>query len=218
MGVGFSPDEAGRLRRSLATFRRTGTIGTFRGHFMTGMLARGYDEGGASRCFDQIEGFGEYGFPESHAASLALLVYASAWLKCHHPTIFAGALLNSQPMGFSAPAPIVRDLREHGVEVRPVSVNHSRWDNTLEHRADRRTALRLGFCQIKGLRQEDWEWIAPPPVLECLAEGDAFGSVGLLCRDALWQARAIRGRNRCPCSIRAWMAKGARNPPSPCPG
>ncbi len=217
VGAGFSPDEADRLRRSLATFRRMGTIGTFRDRFMTGMLARGYDEGFATRCFDQIEGFGEYGFPESHAASFALLVYASAWLKCHHPAIFACALLNSQPMGFYAPAQIVRDVREHAVEVRPVSVNHSDWDNTLEHRADGRLALRLGFRQIKGLREEDGAWIVAargngypdvaslwrragvaPPALERLAEGDAFGTVGLLRRDALWQVRAIQGPKPLP--------------------
>jgi error-prone DNA polymerase len=212
VGAGFSPDEADRLRRSLATFRRMGTIGTFRDRFMTGMRAKGYDEDFASRCFDQIEGFGEYGFPESHAASFALLVYASAWLKCHQPAIFACALLNSQPMGFYAPAQIVRDAREHGVEVRPVSVNDSAWDNTLERRTDGRLALRLGFRQIKGLRQEDGAWIAAargngypdveslwrragtdPAALERLAEGDAFAALGMLRRDALWQVRAIQG-------------------------
>ena len=125
VAAGFTAEEADRLRRSLATFRRTGTIATFRDRFIEGMCARGYDRAFAERCFGQIEGFGEYGFPESHAASFALLVYASAWLKRHHPAAFACALLNSQPMGFYAPAQIVRDAREHGVEVRPVCVNSS---------------------------------------------------------------------------------------------
>ena len=193
IGAGFNPGEADRLRRSLATFRRMGTIGTFRDRFLQGMLANGYDPAFAARCFDQIEGFGEYGFPESHAASFAILVYASAWMKCHHPAVFGCALLNSQPMGFYAPAQIVRDLRDHGVEVRPVSVNDSGWDNTLEHRADGSLALRLGFRQVKGLREEDAAWIvaargngyvdvesvwrrssAPPAALERLAEADAF--------------------------------------------
>ena len=128
-----------------------GTIGTFRDRFVSGMLDRGYAPDFAERCFDQIEGFGEYGFPESHAAAFALLVYVSAWLKCHHPAIFACALLNSQPMGFYAPAQIVRDARDHGIELRPVCVNASHWDNTLERRADGALALRLGFRQIKGL-------------------------------------------------------------------
>ena len=136
VGAGFTPAEADRLRRSLATFRRMGTIGTFRDRFMEGMRANGYAEDFAAACFDQIEGFGEYGFPESHAASFAILVYASAWLKCHHPAVFTCALLNSQPMGFYAPAQLVRDARDHGIEVRPVSVTHSAWDNTLERRGD----------------------------------------------------------------------------------
>ena len=114
------------------------------------MAANGYPADFAERCFSQIEGFGEYGFPESHAASFALLVYASAWLKCHHPAVFACALLNSQPMGFYAPAQIVRDARAHGVEVRPVCVNASYWDNVLEPDGRGGLALRLGFRQIKG--------------------------------------------------------------------
>ncbi|MEM1315184.1 MAG: error-prone DNA polymerase, partial [Pseudomonadota bacterium] len=132
IGAGFDPSEADRLRRALATFRKSGTIHNFRERFVEGMRANGYEQGFAERCFSQIEGFGEYGFPESHAASFALLVYASAWLKKHHPAAFACALLNSQPMGFYAPAQIVRDARQHGVEIRPVCVNASYWDNTLE--------------------------------------------------------------------------------------
>ncbi len=156
----------------MATFKRTGTIGTFKTKMIEGMIARNYPREFAERCFSQIEGFGEYGFPESHAASFALLVYASAWLKCRYPDVFAAALLNSQPMGFYAPAQIVRDLREHGVEVRPIDINHSDWDATLEpgpHPAIRAHALhremaddicsthalRLGFRTIKGLPEQD---------------------------------------------------------------
>ncbi|TKA93813.1 error-prone DNA polymerase, partial [Cereibacter changlensis] len=147
VAAGFTPAEADRLRRSLATFKRMGTIGSFRDRFVSGMLARGYDAGFALRCFAQIEGFGSYGFPESHAASFARLVYISAWLKRHHQAAFTCALLNSQPMGFYAPAQLVRDARDRGVEVRPISVNHSLWDCTLEPRADGSLALRLGFRQ-----------------------------------------------------------------------
>ena len=211
VAAGFTPSEADRLRRSLATFKRMGTIGSFRDRFVSGMLARGYDADFAARCFAQIEGFGSYGFPESHAASFARLVYISAWLKCHHQAAFTCALLNSQPMGFYAPAQLVRDARDHGVEVRPVSVNHSAWDCTLEPRADGTLALRLGFRQIKGLREEDAAWIAaargngypdveslwrragvPPATLERLAEADAFAPLGLTRRDALWAASALK--------------------------
>ena len=132
VAAGFTPSEADRLRRAMATFRRVGTIQTFRDKLVRGMVANGYEADFAERCFKQIEGFGEYGFPESHAASFALLVYVSAWLKCHHPDVFAAAILNSQPMGFYAPAQLVRDAKEHGVAVRPVDVNHSSWDCTLE--------------------------------------------------------------------------------------
>ena len=132
VAAGFTPAEADKLRRAMATFRRVGTIQYFRDKLIEGMAGRGYPRDFAERCFRQIEGFGEYGFPESHAASFALLVYASAWMKCRYPDVFAAALLNSQPMGFYAPAQIVRDAQEHGVEVRPVDVNHSAWDNTLE--------------------------------------------------------------------------------------
>jgi len=132
VAAGFTPSEADQLRRAMATFRRAGTIHGFRDKMIQGMTARGYDAAFAERCFKQIEGFGEYGFPESHAASFALLVYVSAWLKCHYPAAFACALLNSQPMGFYAPAQIVRDARQHGVTVRPVDINHSFWDCTLE--------------------------------------------------------------------------------------
>ena len=217
VGAGFTAEEADHLRRSLASFRRMGTIGTFRDKFVAGMLANGYGPEVADRCFGQIEGFADYGFPESHAAAFAMLAYISAWLKCHHPAVFACALLNSQPMGFYAPAQIVRDVREHGVEVRPICVNNSDWDNTLERRADGALALRLGFRQIKGFKQDDADWIGKargngyrdpesvwlragvsPPVLERLAEADAFADMGLTRRDALWQVKAIRGQAPLP--------------------
>jgi error-prone DNA polymerase len=145
----FTPEEANQLRRSMATFRNAGTIHRFFEKMVEGMVERGYTRDFAERCFHQIEGFGTYGFPESHSASFALLVYVSAWLKCHHPAAFACALLNSQPMGFYAPAQIVRDAREHGVEVRPIDVCASDWDCTLED-----GALRLGFRLITGFSRE----------------------------------------------------------------
>ncbi|HET9714661.1 MAG TPA: error-prone DNA polymerase [Pseudolabrys sp.] len=258
VAAGFTPSEADKLRRAMATFKRVGTIGTFQRKMIEGMLANGYQREFAERCFQQIEGFGEYGFPESHAASFALLVYASAWLKCHYPDVFAAALLNAQPMGFYAPAQIVRDAREHGVEVRPPDVNHSSWDATLEggprasdrlHQLHREMhddvhsmhAVRLGLREIKALKEKDAKLIvdrrvrlswpgSPGPsllesredvdsrhkaghdeiigaydsvrdvwlrtglssrVLERLADADAFGSLGLPRREALWAAKAL---------------------------
>jgi len=224
---GFTPGEADKLRRAMATFKRTGTIGTFRDKMVNGMLAKGYEREFAERCFGQIEGFGEYGFPESHAASFAILVYASAWLKCHYPDVFAAALLNAQPMGFYAPSQIVRDAREHGVAVRGPDVNHSDWDSMLEPgqhaaehlhelhcdmRDDIRTthALRLGLREIKGISENDAKlimarrntnydsvrdvWLRTglkPHVLERLADADAFNSLGLTRREALWAAKAL---------------------------
>lgn len=216
-GAGFTPEEADRLRRALATFKKTGTIHTFRERFLSGMAANGHPAEFAERCFSQIEGFGSYGFPESHAASFALIVYASAWMKHHHPAVFACALLNSQPMGFYAPAQIVRDARVHGVDVRPVCVNASYWDNTLEPDPRGGFALRLGFRQVKGMPQEEADWIAsargngyaevaslwrragtPPRILTVLAEADAFAGLGLDRRAALWQVRAIGGEEPLP--------------------
>jgi error-prone DNA polymerase len=139
VAAGFKPSRADELRRAMATFKKVGTIHTFKDEFIQGMLARNYDRGFAERCFSQIQGFGTYGFPESHAASFALLVYCSAWMKCYYPDVFAAAILNSQPMGFYAPAQLVRDAREHGVEVRPVDVNASDWDHTLEALANPKT-------------------------------------------------------------------------------
>src|SRR3546814_592437 len=146
----FTPDEANGLRRAMATFRNVGTIHKYKDKMIGGMVQRGYERDFAERCFKQIEGFGSYGFPESHAQSFAKLVYVSAWIKCHHPAVFACALLNSQPMGFYAPAQIVRDAQEHGVEVRPIDINASFWDNSLERKGDGSLALRLGFRQKIG--------------------------------------------------------------------
>ncbi|MEL7129050.1 MAG: error-prone DNA polymerase [Pseudomonadota bacterium] len=205
----FSPDEANGLRRAMATFRKLGTIKDYQDMMVTRMIARGYQPEFAKRCFDQVKGFGDYGFPESHAASFALLVYVSSWLKCHHPDVFCAALLNSQPMGFYAPAQIVRDARENGVEVRPVDVNYSDWDNLIEPGGGPLLPVRLGFRQINGLSESDAEAImearnqgykTPEELrrrtglsrrsMEVLAAADAFGSMNLSRRDALW---AVRG-------------------------
>ena len=142
VAAGFTPGEADQLRRAMGAWKRTGVINQFEQKLIDGMLANGYSEEFARNLFRQIEGFGSYGFPESHAASFALLVYVSAWIKCHHPAVFLAALLNSQPMGFYGPAQLVADARRHGVEVRPVDVNQSDWDSTLERREGRRHAGR----------------------------------------------------------------------------
>jgi error-prone DNA polymerase len=219
VGAGFTDDQADGLRRAMATFRHNGTIHKFRKLFIDGMIKNGYEPDFAKRCFDQIEGFGEYGFPESHAASFALLVYASAWIKCFHPDVFCAAILNSQPMGFYQPAQLVRDAREHGVEVRPVDVNHSDWDCTLEHAAEPkglvRCAVRLGFRQIAGIKKAEIERLIDGRrrgngfhsvdqlgsieglsrhTLERLAEADAFRSLGLDRRMALWAVKGLDDR------------------------
>ncbi len=231
VGAGYTAEEADQLRRSLATFRRMGTIGQHRERFISGMMRNGYDRQIAEACFGQIEGFADYGFPESHAAAFAMLTYVSSWLKCHYPAIFACALLNSQPMGFYAPAQIVRDAREHGVEVRPVCVNNSAWNNQLERRPDGALALRLGFRQIKGFKEEDADWIAAargngypdpeslwlragiaPAVLERLAEADAFNGMGMTRRDALWAVRAIRSPAPLPLFSDPLDGEGIREP------
>ena len=206
----FSDKEANGLRRAMATFRNVGTIRNYEDMLVGRMIERGYDPAFARGCFEQIKGFGEYGFPESHAASFALLVYVSSWIKCHHPDVFCAALLNSQPMGFYAPAQIVRDAQAHGVEVRPVDVNYSDWDNILEPMEDREGmfAVRLGFRQVDGVSQADMERLMQQrdagyetadalqrrsglhrSVLERLAAADAFCSMGLSRRDALWKVR-----------------------------
>jgi DNA-directed DNA polymerase III PolC len=217
VGAGFSPEEADRLRRALATFKKHGNVTEFRDRFMAGMAANGHDADFSARCFAQIEGFGSYGFPESHAASFALLVYASAWLKRHHPGIFACALLNSQPMGFYAPAQIVRDAREHGVRVLPPCINASHWDSVMEPDGEGGLALRLGFRQIGGLAEDEALWVvsargngyravedvwrragAAPSTVTRLAEADCFAALGLSRRDALWAARALPGAEPLP--------------------
>jgi error-prone DNA polymerase len=227
VAAGFTPPEADKLRRAMATFRRVGTISQLKDKFINGMIANGYERSFAEASFAQIEGFGDYGFPESHAASFALLVYASSWLKCHYPDVFAAALLNAQPMGFYAPAQIVRDAQEHGVEARAPDINFSDWDNKLEPgpeaalrlnlrhgemRSDVYTtnALRLGFRQVSGLKPDEIEslmenrgrgydsvrdvWLRAglaPSTIERLADADAFRSLGLDRRNALWAARGL---------------------------
>ena len=227
VAAGFTPNEADGLRRAMATFRHTGTIPSFKGKFIDGMIGRGYDPGFSERCFRQIEGFADYGFPESHSASFALLVYISAWIKCHYPAVFAAAILNSQPMGFYAPAQLVRDAREHGVEVRPPDINDSEWECTLEpaygeapemtkgHEEwrdplDLDMAVRLGFRQIKGFREDDADLLVDrrengyrevadlrsrgqlnKAALDKLARADAFQSLGLDRRQALWSVTGL---------------------------
>ena len=208
--AGFSPSEADQLRRSMATFKVTGGVSQFREKFLKGMADNGHNATFAENTFRQIEGFGSYGFPESHAASFAIIAYASSWVKCHHPDVFCCALLNSQPMGFYAPAQVVRDAAAHGVEIRPVSINASRWDCTLEGNTGSPHAVRLGLRMAKGLGNEDGAKIVvqradrpfatveetwrrcgvPVAALERLAEADAFSPIGLDRRQALW---AIRG-------------------------
>jgi len=211
--AGFTPGEADQLRRSMATFKLTGGVSHFRDKLIEGMVHNCYERAFAERTFSQLEGFGSYGFPESHAASFALIAYASAWMKCHHPAVFCCALLNSQPMGFYAPAQVVRDSQEHGVEVRPVCVNASRLDCTLEPQRDGRPALavRLGLRMVKGLASEPaaalvahrgdqpyqglekvWRRAGiPAAALERLAEADTFRGLGLDRRQALWAVKGL---------------------------
>jgi error-prone DNA polymerase len=210
--AGFTPSEADQLRRSMATFKVTGGVSRFRDKLVQGMVTRGYTEAFAERTFSQLEGFGSYGFPESHAASFALIAYASSWMKCRHPEVFCAALLNAQPMGFYAPAQIVRDAREHGVEVRPICINASRWDCILEPLGSR-FAVRLGLRMVKGLSNADAARIiagradgrfidvddvwkrsgASSASLIRLAEADAFRPcLGLSRRQALWAIQALR--------------------------
>ena len=207
----FSTAEANELRKAMATFRSKGTIGMLEDKMVGRMIGRGYDAEFAHRCFNQIKGFGDYGFPESHAASFAHLVYVSSWIKHHYPDVFCAALLNSQPMGFYAPAQLVRDAREHGVKVRPVDVNFSEWDNTLEPIGPDQFALRLGLRQVDGLRRDVIERMmlvrdtpftdledfkvrtnADAGTMRKLAAADVFRSMGLDRRQALWDARALK--------------------------
>ena len=206
----FTPDEADGLRRAMATFRHNGNVHLFRDKSINGMTARGYDRAFAENCFGQIEGFGEYGFPESHAASFALLVYASAWIKCRYPDVFCAAILNSQPMGFYQPAQLVRDARQHDVDIRAADVNFSDWDCTLEPGPDGSHVVRLGFRLIHGLNEDELKKLIAARgngfssierlaaiagisrfTIERLAEADAFRSLGLDRRAALWAARRL---------------------------
>ncbi len=212
--AGFTPGEADMLRKSMATFKFTGGVSSFKNKLIAGMVANGYEEEFAEQTFKQLEGFGSYGFPESHAASFALIAYASAWLKCWHPDIFCAALLNSQPMGFYAPAQIVRDAQAHGIEVRPVCANASRWDCTLEPtRDDSRFAVRLGLRMVKGLANAHGAAIVtaradqpfgsvddlwrragvPVAALTRIAEADGFRPCfDLARREALWAIKGLR--------------------------
>ena len=228
--AGFEPGKADQLRRSMATFQRNGTIDAHKREFINGMIKNNYTREFAENCFKQIEGFGDYGFPESHAASFALLVYASCWFKTFYPDVFCAAILSSQPMGFYQPAQLVRDAADHGVEIRAVDINLSDWDCTLEeadydasHVLDKhstmrgviktRHAVRLGFRQIKGLGKERMEafarcrgagyesvrdvWLRSGLAvgeIERLAEADAFRSLGLDRREALWAVKALDGK------------------------
>lgn len=212
VAAGFTPAEADELRRSMATFKTKGLVSKFEKKLVDGMTANGYTEEFAHRVFKQLEGFGSYGFPESHAASFALLVYVSSWIKCYYPDVFATALLNSMPMGFYQPAQIVIDARKHGVKVLPVDINYSEWDNTLEEPSDKYHCVRLGFRQIKGLRAEDIEALmaarttkihsmtalrdsgVSQAALEKLADADAFRSLGFDRRQALWEISALHDR------------------------
>ena len=212
IGAGFTPAEADELRRSMATFKAQGQVTRFEKKLVGGMVSKGYTREYAQRVFRQLEGFGSYGFPESHAASFALLVYISAWIKCYYPDVFASALLNSMPMGFYQPAQIVIDAKKHGVDVLPVDVNYSDWDNTLAEKTGRYCPIRLGFRQVKGLKEEDMQTLVagrgavyttihalreaglPQTPLEKLADADAFRSLGLDRRQALWQVSALHDR------------------------
>ncbi|MGZ3306584.1 MAG: helix-hairpin-helix domain-containing protein, partial [Asticcacaulis sp.] len=212
--AGFTADEADHVRRSLATFKNTGGVKNFRDKMMQGMLERGYEAEFAERLINQLEGFGSYGFPESHAISFAMIAYASSWMKCHHPDVFLCALLNAQPMGFYAPVQLVRDAREHGVEVRPVCVNASRWDCTLEATDTHgRFAVRLGLRMVRGLANGDAAALVlsradtpfrtiedvwrrggvPVSTLVKLAEADGFlAALGKSRREALWTLKGFR--------------------------
>jgi error-prone DNA polymerase len=221
----FTPSEADELRRSMATFKAQGKVTAFQKKLIDGMIKNGYDKEYAMRVFKQLEGFGSYGFPESHAASFALLVYVSSWLKCFYPDVFACAILNSQPMGFYQPAQLVQDAKQHGVDIRPIDINYSNWDHQLEEQSGNYKALRLGFRQIKGIRSEDVAKLVTcrkqsyksidelrtiglsDTTLERLANADAFRSIGLDRREALWEvstkdhSQAIFANHQAPDAI-----------------
>ncbi|MGZ9098845.1 MAG: error-prone DNA polymerase, partial [Brevundimonas sp.] len=234
----FTPAEANGLRRAMATFRHMGTIGTYEEIFVGRMITRGYDPGFAKSCFDQIKGFGEYGFPESHACSFALLVYISAWVKCFYPEVFTASLLNSQPMGFYAPAQLVRDAIEHGVQVRHPDVNASDWDAALERRVGHdQCALRLGMRSIDGFKKVWAEAIVaarvngpfadlddlrrraalPPSALDRLAEADAYGSLDLTRRQGLWASRGAAPASSAPLFEAMGLNEADGRPPEALP-
>lgn len=208
--AGFTAAEADLLRRSMATFKANGKLHLYETKLVDGMVKRGYEEDFARRVFKQLQGFEGYGFPESHSASFALLVYISSWLKYHYPEVFCAALLNSQPMGFYAPAQLISDAKKHGVEIRPVDVNHSYWDSTLEETTGKYRAVRLGFRQVKGLSEKEIPLLVSArsepftkvrqllnaslsiAAIERLADADAFRSVGLDRRQALWEVTALK--------------------------
>src|SRR5471032_1021479 len=212
VAAGFTPAEADQLRRSMASFKANGKLHLYEKKMVDGMVKRGYEEGFSRRVFKQLQGFEGYGFPESHAASFALLVYISSWLKYYYPDVFCAALLNSQPMGFYQPAQIVRDARDHQVTVLPVDVNYSLWDNTLEEKEANYYTVRLGFRQVKGLREEDMALLiaarvkpythvdqlrsagVPEAVMEKLTDADTFRSLGSDRREALWEVSALGDR------------------------
>ena len=209
--AGFTASEADLLRRAMATFKLTGGVSHFRDKLIEGMVARGYERHFAEKTFKQIEGFGSYGFPESHAASFALIAYASSWVKCHHPDAFCAALLNAQPMGFYAPAQIVRDARQHGVEVRPIDVNYSRWDCTLEPTGGKYLAVRLGLRMARALSNSDGAAIVSARgddpytlveeiqrradvgrgALDRIGDADGFGSLAASRRAGLWEVKGL---------------------------
>jgi error-prone DNA polymerase len=225
VAAGFTPAEADELRRSMATFKLPGKVDSFQQKLINGMIANGYEKEYAIRVFKQLEGFGSYGFPESHAASFALLVYVSSWLKCFYPDVFGCAILNSQPMGFYQPAQLVQDAKQHGVDIRPIDINYSAWDHKLEEQNGKYKALRLGFRQIKGIRVEDMEILIASRkqfyksidelrtiglsdiALERLADADVFHSIGLDRRQALWEVstkdyqRALFANQQAPDAI-----------------
>jgi error-prone DNA polymerase len=221
VAAGFSPTEADQLRRAMATFKFTGGVNAFEGKLIQGMLDNGYTREFAERTFKQLEGFGSYGFPESHAASFALIAYASSWMKCHHPDVFLAAILNAQPMGFYAPAQLVRDAREHGIEIRPVDVNRSDWDCTLEPTTRALRAVRLGFNMVRSLTKKDAEQLVdrrlfdriakertqkhfesieevwrrssvPIASLYRIASADGFKGLGFTRREAAWAIKGLR--------------------------
>jgi error-prone DNA polymerase len=215
IGANFTPDEADELRQALATFRHVGTIGSFEKRFLEGMQQNGYPKDFAQRCFNQIKGFSTYGFPEAHAISFANLVYVSAWIKYHYPDVFCAALLNSQPMGFYAPAQLVGDARSHGVEIRPIDVNHSHWETTLEPIGNSsRHAVRLGLHMVSGLPEKEARALVeargsaayrtPAEIarragcsrraLDRLAQADAFSSLAIGRRQALWKTSVLDGK------------------------